>query len=202
MMKGNILIVEDEVAIAQDIRDLLEINGYGVVGIAYTYDQAMEKLASTKPNLVFIDIALQGRGTGLDVADVINRKYNLPFIFLTSFSDQETVNEVVKRNPGGYLIKPFKEKDIAPAVALVLANDKLNKKEVFPSIEMLNSNLIKGLSSQEYKVLKFLWQGNKNAEIGNYLSITTNTIKTHLTNIYNKLNVNSRTAAINKVMNM
>jgi len=87
--KGKILIVEDEPAIAQDMCDILEMNGYHVTGTAYSYDKAIEALAADTPDLVFLDIALKGNGSGLDVARVLNDRYDIPFIFLTSFSDQE-----------------------------------------------------------------------------------------------------------------
>jgi len=66
--KGKILIVEDEPAIAQDMCDILEMNGYHVTGTAYSYDKAIEALAADTPDLVFLDIALKGNGSGLDVA--------------------------------------------------------------------------------------------------------------------------------------
>lgn len=200
--KFKILIVEDEVAIAEDLYDILEMAGYDVVGPAYSYDQAMEFLAMETPHLCFLDIALKGRETGLDVADVLNEKYKIPFIFLTSFSDASTVTDVVSRNPGGYLVKPFKEKDIGPAVALALANDELSKKEVFPRIEFINKFISKPISAQEYNVLKLLWQGCKNAEIAESLFVSLNTIKSHVSHIYMKLEVNSRAGAINKIMNL
>jgi len=200
--KTKILIVEDEVAIAEDLLDILEIAGYKIVGIAYSYDQAIEYLAKEQIDLCFLDVALKGRESGLDVADVINKKYKIPFIFLTSFNEQSVVAEVVSRNPSGYLIKPFKEKDIAPAVALAIANERLLKKDIFPDLDFINERLDKRLSSQEYKVLKLLWQGSKNGEIAELLFVSINTIKTHVSKIYSKLGANSRSSAINKVMNM
>lgn len=200
MAKANILIVEDEVAIAQDLQDIIEMDDCNVIGIAYSYAQAIEKLAAVKPDLVFLDIALKGNGTGLDVAQVLNDKYHIPFIFLTSFSDPETIKEVVSLNPSGYLIKPFKERDIAPAIALAMASAKLNSGEAFPTKEKLNTNLTKSLSPQEYIVLKNIWKGKSNAGIAEELFVSINTIKTHIVNIYNKLDVKSRAQAINKVL--
>lgn len=200
MPKANILIVEDEVAIAQDLQDIIEMDGYKVVGIAYSYTQAIERLAEVQPDLVFLDIALKGNGSGLDVANVLNEKYHIPFIFLTSFSDKETIEEVVSLNPSGYLIKPFKERDIAPAIALAMATAKLNSGETFPSEQKLNSGLDRSLSPQEYIVLKNIWKGKSNAGIAEELFVSINTVKTHIVKIYNKLDVNSRAQAINRVL--
>ena len=200
MPKANILIVEDEAAIAQDLQDIIEMDGYRVIGIAYSYTQAIEKLAAVQPDLVFLDIALKGNGSGLDVAKVLNEKYHIPFIFLTSFSDKDTIREVVSLNPSGYLVKPFKERDIAPAVALALATAKLNSGGAFPSEQKLNSGLNRTLSPQEYVVLKNIWKGKSNAGIAEELFVSINTVKTHVVKIYSKLDVNSRAQAINKAL--
>lgn len=201
MSKGKILIVEDEVIIAQDLQDILELQDYEVSAIAYTYDQAITALAAHEFDLAFLDISLRGPGNGLEVADVINKKYKIPFIFLTSFSDSESIAQVVSKNPGGYLVKPFKENDIAPALELALANNKHIKKETFPSLDFINLKIEKPISKQEYKVLYLLWQGKKNADIAAELFVSVNTIKTHVWRIFGKLEVNSRVSAINKVMN-
>lgn len=201
MSKVNVLIVEDEPAIAGDIHDILEIEGYNVVDTAYTYDKAIDLLASKSIDLIFLDIALKGVGNGLDVAAIVNSKYQIPFIFLTSFSDQETIKEVVDLNPNGYLVKPFKERDIVAAAALALAQAKAIKKETFPNLEEINKHINKPLSPQEYNVLLLIWKGKKNLEIAEELYVSINTIKTHVTKIYSKLDVNSRSQAINKVIN-
>ena len=200
MTKANILIVEDEAAIAQDLKDIIQLEGYTVIGVAYSYAKAVEILAAKKPDLVFLDISLRGNGSGLDVAKLLNDKFKIPFIFLTSFSDQDTIKEVVSLNPCGYLIKPFKERDIAPAIALAFVTAKKNFGEAFPSEEKLNATLIKALSPQEYIVLKNIWKGNSNAGIAAELFVSVNTVKTHITKLYNKLDVNSRSQAINKAL--
>lgn len=201
MSKGNILIVEDEAAIAQDLQDIIEMEGYDVIGVAYTHAQAIEILAASKPDLAFLDISLRGPGTGLDIAKLLNDKYKVPFIFLTSFSDQETIKEVVELNPSGYLVKPFKERDIAPALAVAMAKKSVIS-SAFPTVNDINKALLTEISSQEYKVLRLIWQGKKNAEIADALFVSINTIKTHIAKIYSKLGVSSRASAIHKVVNL
>lgn len=198
----KILIVEDEPAIAADLSDILEMSNYKVCGIAYSYDQAIEKLAAFSPDLVLLDIALKGSGSGLDVATVLNKKYNIPFIFITSFADQDTIQEVVKLNPSGYLVKPFKEKDIAPLVELTFAQVRKNTTRVFPDMCLINQNINRAISPQEYKVLSLIWSGNKNKEIAEKLFVSINTVKTHVIKLYHKLEVQSRAEAIHKVINL
>lgn len=200
MSKKKILIVEDEPAIADDLMDILEIQNFQVTGIAYNYDQAISLLSSDLPDLVFLDIALGGRENGLDVANLINEKYKLPFIFLTSFSDTDTINRVAALKPAGYLVKPFREKDIAPIIAVAFANQKIEKSTLFPSLEFINQFLDKELTKQEYKVLDYIWKGKQNNEIASATFTSVNTVKSHTNNIYKKLEVKSRVEAIKKVI--
>jgi len=200
--KIKILIVEDEASIAMDLRGILEESGYLVCDIAYSYFQAMDLVEKEKPDLVFLDIALKGKKSGLDVAREIDANYKIPFIFLTSFSDQVTIEKAVGLKPSGYLVKPFKEKDILPAVALALSNQVTASSKQALSFDRLNAKLSAGLSRQEYKVLELLCQGNTNKAIAELLFLSPNTIKTHLYKIYQKLDTNTRASTISKVMNL
>lgn len=202
MNKPKILIVEDEPAIAEDLKDILLDHNYKVAGIANTYDQAMDKLASREIDLVFLDIALKGNGSGLDIAKIINEKYQLPFIFLTSFSDNDTIKDVVNLKPSGYLVKPFKERDLAPAIEVALASHTVEEDTIFPTITTINAQIEKNLSPQEYKVLEYIWRGHKNQKIAEDLYVSINTVKTHVAKIYLKLEVNSRSMALNKVLQL
>lgn len=198
----NILVVEDEVAIAEDLRDVLEMAGYHVVDVAYTYAQAVAAIAAHSLDLVFLDIALGSEGTGLDIAKILQDKYQLPFIFLTSFSDADTIQQVVSCNPGAYIVKPFKERDIAPAVALAMAQHEQRTYNKFPSLDKINANQSNVISAQEYKVLLLMWKGKRNADIAQELFVSINTIKSHISSIYNKLDVKSRTEAVNRVLSL
>ena len=202
MDKKKILIVEDEPAIAEDLMDILELEGFQVSSIVHSYDQALSVLAIDKPDLIFLDIALKGRENGMDVAEVINEKFNIPFIFLTSFSDAETIKKAAALKPSGYLVKPFKERDIAPLVAVAFANQLVEKKDVFPDLQFINQNIENPMTKQEYLVLSYIWEGKQNKEIASFTFTSINTVKSHANNLYRKLNVKSRAEALNKVINM
>jgi len=199
MSKSKVLIVEDDAMIAEDLQDILVDAGYDVVGIAHNAKKAIDVLSVRAVDLVFLDVTLSDNSTGVDVANYINDHNKIPFIFLTSYSDADTVRNVVSTNPGGYLVKPFKEKDIVPAVVLAIVNGSPINKNTFPSIDKVNSKINIDLSEQEYNVLRLIWLGKKNNEIANELFLSINTIKTHIRRIYTKLNVNSRVAAVNVV---
>lgn len=86
MFDIRILIVEDNPVIAEDIKEMLTNVDYSVVGIAYTKDQAIEIIDKKKPDLALLDINLDGKHDGYDIAEYINLKRKIPFIYLTSYS--------------------------------------------------------------------------------------------------------------------
>lgn len=196
MTKTKVLVVEDDAMIAEDLQDILIDAGYEVVGIAHNAKKALDILSLRVVDIAFLDVTLSDDSTGIDVANFINEEYKIPFVFLTSYSDTETLKSVVATNPGGYLVKPFKEKDIVPAAALALANYKKIAKDSFPSLEKINEKISVDLSAQEYKVLQMIWEGKKNGEIADTMYLSVNTIKTHIRRIFTKMNVNSRVSAI------
>jgi len=91
----NILIVEDEWIIALDIKRHLSKLGYGVVGTANSAEKALELVAQTKPDLVLMDIYLQGETTGIEASELIRQQFNLPIVFLTAHADEATLAEAI-----------------------------------------------------------------------------------------------------------
>ncbi len=142
----RILIVEDDLIIASDIEMILTEAGYNVVGIATNYDDALSTIASNKPDLILLDINLESDADGVIVAEDINRKFHIPFIFLTSNTDPLTINRVKRTNPAGFIVKPFNEKDILTNIEIVAFNRKKEVEEK-PIVEDLfikeNGSLIK-----------------------------------------------------------
>ncbi|MGB0916102.1 MAG: LytR/AlgR family response regulator transcription factor [Flavobacteriales bacterium] len=127
----RILIVEDEAVIAQHLRKLLEIIGYEVVGRATGYTRALELLVAEKPDLVLLDIVLNGSKDGVDVAHLIRASYpDIPYIFLTSHADPKTVERATAAKPYGYLVKPFEREDVFTAIEVAMANVRQAKQEV------------------------------------------------------------------------
>lgn len=103
----NILIVEDNVIIADDLQQIIEGFGYNVLGNVISYEKAVEFLSLNKVDLVLIDINLATQKTGIDLAKHINLNYKIPFIYLTSNIDDQTIDEASKTLPSAYLVKPF-----------------------------------------------------------------------------------------------
>jgi DNA-binding LytR/AlgR family response regulator len=122
MAKIRILIVEDEWIIAEDMATMLRKIGYEIVAMAKNYDQAVSVMSNNQIDIALVDITLAGSKDGIEVAKEIREKYDLPFIFITSHSDPQTVQRAVAIQPNGYLVKPFEQQDIYTAIELAIHN--------------------------------------------------------------------------------
>ena len=112
MEKKKILIVEDEIIIAFDIKHSLLKFGYDVIHIVSNENDALKSVSKQKPDLVLMDIILEGEKTGIDAAQKIKEKYGIPLIFLTAHISDEILAKAKEIEPYGYLIKPFKESEL------------------------------------------------------------------------------------------
>lgn len=123
MEKKNIILVEDEFLIAQEIKDILEeTEDYNVVANINSYEKAIEAIENIKPHLVLIDIKIKGVKSGIDVGNYLQIKDEIPFIYITSYTDAVTLEKVKNTRPYGFIVKPFKDSDIITSVFLTLNN--------------------------------------------------------------------------------
>ncbi|MCC1484137.1 LytR/AlgR family response regulator transcription factor [Winogradskyella immobilis] len=120
MSKVKILVVEDEIIIADNICDTLNSLGYKALEPAVNYTEAIELIENENPDIAILDIQLSGQKTGIDLAKKIKEDYNFPFIFLTSNADVSTVNEAKKVIPPAYLIKPFTKEELYTSIEIAL----------------------------------------------------------------------------------
>ncbi len=123
----KIFIVEDDSLIAEDIKMMLEDLGYEVVGKAFNAESALSKIKTVRPQLILMDIELAGEMTGIDLAEIINLKYQIPFIYLTSYYDNATLKKAKATLPAGYILKPFDENDLKVGVELALMKEQNTK---------------------------------------------------------------------------
>ncbi len=197
-MKIRILIVEDEPLIAEDIQGFLESIDFEISGVAYDGIDALKKLELQNYDAVLLDINLGEGIDGIQIADIINEKYHVPFVFLTSYADRETINRVKKTRPAGYLLKPFDENDLLTSLEIAVFNhmNRVASKKKELSLELINSTISTPLSSREFEILNLLKQGKSNREIGEANFVSVNTVKTHLQHIYAKFNVKNRTELV------
>lgn len=132
------MIVEDELIIAEDMKDILEDLGYYVVGIASEESEAKRMLVATEPDVAILDITLGKDQSGLEVASFINQNISIPFIFCTSYADKSTVTKAKDLHPNGYLIKPFDKDDLYSAIEVALSNFAAKEEYSQPDVDAGN----------------------------------------------------------------
>lgn len=109
------------------LREILLDLSYNVVGVANDYDDAVNFLSKNeKPNLCLVDINLESDKNGFDLVKIIKEKYQIPFIFLTSYSDKKTIQEAVDYSPEAYIIKPFKPNDLFTTIEIAKSKQNIN----------------------------------------------------------------------------
>lgn len=198
-MSIHVLIVEDEPVIAADIEQTLTGDDYHVLGIAHSSTKAIDMIHRFRPDIVLLDIAIKGDKDGIDIAAMLAEAYKIPFIFITSFSDKETLARAKATLPMGYIVKPFKDRDIISAIEMSIYRHAALNNQFYPSQEDMQR--IAPLTQTEYQVMQCVWEGNTNQQVTEKLHVSINTVKTHLKNIFSKLQVASRSEAIAVIRN-
>ncbi|MEO9476291.1 MAG: LytTR family transcriptional regulator DNA-binding domain-containing protein [Cyclobacteriaceae bacterium] len=120
MSKPSILIVEDEALIADDMAEILETHGFIVSDIVDEAVDALSSIEKNNPDMALLDINIKGEEDGISLAS----RLEIPFVFITSFYDQKTIQRASKVNPSGYLVKPFSENELIANVELALSKQK------------------------------------------------------------------------------
>lgn len=192
MFSFKVLVIEDEPIIAKSIEMTLLSHNFEQVSIAYNYNEGIEKLEKETPDLVILDINLQDRKDGIDIAEYINDNLQIPFIFLTSYSSDMVLDRAKKMIPMGYVVKPFSEKTLVSTIQIALYNYSQQFKPNKIDLKWINDRIAVGLSDREFDVLMEIYSGKNNQDIANALFVSNNTVKTHIKNLYLKMEVNSR----------
>ncbi|HNP19951.1 MAG TPA: LytTR family transcriptional regulator DNA-binding domain-containing protein [Fulvivirga sp.] len=145
-------IIEDEMVIAEDIRDILESNEYEVCGIAKNYEKSIEMIDNCQPDIVLLDIKIKGDKDGIDLARTLRSDYNIPFVFISSHSDSQTVKRAAEVNPYGYLVKPFEDPDVLVAVEIALSNFQNEQDQTVDEDRLLNNDLFVRMNNLSVKI--------------------------------------------------
>jgi len=122
MDKVKILVVEDEIIIADSICETLKELGYDTFEPAISYTEAIEEIENEIPDIAILDIELSGNKTGIDLANTIKREYKFPYIFLTSNADVPTLDKAKTVMPSAYLVKPFSKNELYTSIEIALYN--------------------------------------------------------------------------------
>jgi AmiR/NasT family two-component response regulator len=127
MSGEKIFIVEDERIVAEDLKRMLERIGYSVVGSVANGEQALKEMARAKPDLALLDIRIQGKIDGVDVAEYAVSEFDIPVIYLTAYADEPTLDRAIGTLPSAYILKPFDERGLKTTIDLALYRHKMDQ---------------------------------------------------------------------------
>lgn len=183
----KIIVVEDELIIALDIKGVLEKNGYeAIIGIK-SIKEALNAIEEFNPLLVIIDINLGNYNDGTEIGDFLLKKDTIPYIYLTSYSDKLTLDKVNKTRPHGYLVKPFKDEDLIATISIILNNfyhrnidakrNIIEQKKIIPYrlkdvILYINNNIDKKIEIEELTIITKWKKHYFNKVFFEYLNVT------------------------------
>ncbi|HUJ75453.1 MAG TPA: response regulator, partial [bacterium] len=127
MTKARIMVVEDEGVVAMQVAETLKGLGYDVPLVVMSGEEAVTKLLETEPDLVLMDIHLRGGMSGVEAAYLIRQRLDVPIVYLTAFSDAETLDQAQLTEPYGYVLKPFEEKSLHAILQMSLMKHRRAK---------------------------------------------------------------------------
>ncbi|WP_235297973.1 response regulator transcription factor [Portibacter marinus] len=192
MSNTKVLIVEDEALIAMDLEMIMESMGHHVVGITGNGDEALDMIANRQPDLILLDVNIQGQKDGIELAEIIKDRSKKPFIFITSYADKSTLDRAKHTLPYGYILKPFSEQELKATVEIALFRYANESTDEVPSLNTINQNLMSEITDKEYEVMVDIYNGLANQQIASKHFISVNTVKTHVKKLYAKADVHNR----------
>ncbi|XZN90303.1 MAG: putative bifunctional diguanylate cyclase/phosphodiesterase [Microcoleus sp.] len=148
MSNNKILIVEDESIIAEDLFDSLTSLGYQVTAIVYSGEEAIIAASEVRPDLVLMDVNLQGKIDGITAAEKIRSRFQIPVIYLTAYADENTLRRVNYTKPFGYIVKPFEEKNLHTTIQIALHRHHYDSLTNLPNRSLLREKLSQLLNEQ------------------------------------------------------
>jgi diguanylate cyclase len=126
-VKASVLIVEDELVVAENIAQNLSKQGYVAVDIVDSGEEAIAQACRTRPDIILMDIRLQGDMDGISAATAIQQQLDLPIIYMTAYADDATLNRAKQTAPYGYLVKPFRPYDLKTSIEIALQKHRSDR---------------------------------------------------------------------------
>ena len=156
MSKAQILIVEDDGIIALDLQNRLEGFGFSVPAIVSSGEETIQKIKENNPDLVVMDIMLDGEMDGIETADQIRTHFNIPVIYLTAYADDNLLKRAKITEPFGYIIKPFEDKELHSAIEIALYKHSTEKalRKAHDELEKRVEERTAGLTKANEQLLK------------------------------------------------
>jgi PAS domain S-box-containing protein len=156
MSKAGILIVEDSFIVAFHLQKTLETEGYTVIGTETSGETALTLLEKQRPDLILMDIMLNGRLDGIETARTIKSRYNLPIIYITALTDKETIQRAKITEPFGFLTKPFEDREVFTVVEMALYKHNIESKlrqseeKYFATVKSISDAVV--IIDQEHRI--------------------------------------------------
>lgn len=141
----KILIVEDELLVAEDIAFRLKSSGYKITDMVISGEEALKTIKNEQPDLILMDIMLKGDLDGIETHELINKEYKIPLVYLTSYSDEKTFSRAKLTQPFGYIIKPFEERELHTVIEVAIYKHSM---EMRLEHQLKNEELISRISTR------------------------------------------------------
>ena len=210
MASIKILIVDDHEVVRDGLSVMMEREeDFTVVGEARNGKEAVEKASSLRPDVVLMDLRMPEMDGVEAMRQIRAAQDDVKFLVLTTYDTDEYIFDAIEAGAKGYLLKDASREDLFKAVRTVNQGESLIDPgvvtRVLDRLTQLSRSGAQGadqasLSEREVEVLRLMANGSANKQIASELSITESTVKTHVANIFQKLEVNHRTEAVTKAM--
>ncbi|MGG0740730.1 response regulator [Niallia taxi] len=200
----NVLIVDDHLVVREGLKLILETNDkFQVIGEAENGSQALDILKAKKPDVILMDLNMPVLN-GLDTITKLNElNVRIPIIILTTYNEDEWMIKGLELGAKGYLLKDTSRDNLFRSIETAVRGETLLQPEILERVlkaktanEVSLSNNATNLTEKELFILKAAAKGYRNKDIAFDIGISERTVKAHLTNIFNKMGVNSRTEAV------
>ncbi|TGK02587.1 response regulator [Leptospira langatensis] len=148
LTKPKILVVEDEIIVAVNLGQKLKKLGYDLVGITSSGEEAIQKAEENHPDLVLMDINIEGNLDGIQTAELLRNRFQTPVIYLTAYADENTLNRAKRTQPLGYIVKPFESDQLRSSIEVALYKNELehrnrkNEESLKSTLNQLESGII------------------------------------------------------------
>lgn len=156
----KILIVENDVLIAEHLAQIVKSFQYEVAGIAFNKDDAIKSIDKNPPDMALLDVRIQELYDGIEIGEYVRQNHSIPIVYVTAHSENKTVEKALKTKPNGYVLKPFKESEILAAIGIAVQNFRKEQSDEFFFIKN-NYKAIKLL----YNEVLYLKSNNNHIEI-------------------------------------
>ncbi|KPU51243.1 response regulator [Bacillus wiedmannii] len=203
-MKYNVLIVDDHFVVREGLKLIIETSdSFQIIGEAANGEEALSFIEKKKPDVILMDLNMP-KMSGLETIEALNKKQNhTPIIILTTYNEDELMLKGIELGAKGYLLKDTDRENLFRTLEAAIRGEILLQSNVMEKIVNYKRKEVyadkveeNNLTEKELFVLKAIARGNKNKEIAFDMGIAERTVKAYLTNIYNKLGVNSRSEAV------